>query len=64
MKDYIKLLVIKCDTYYSDILKEYNLSSKEDAEKIIRKYSKRNNIVCLLIDMCKEVGIAPLFYCH
>ena len=60
MVKYIKLLIIKCETYESNIIMEYNLSSEREARIIAKRYIKCDNVICLIIDMQEEVGITPL----
>ena len=60
MVKYIKLIIIKCETYESNIIMEYNLSSEREARIIAKRYIKFDNVICLIIDMQEEVGITPL----
>lgn len=53
MKNYTKLLVIKCDDYLSKIVKEYNLSSKEEAKAMAKNYLGKDGVACLIIEMGK-----------
>lgn len=60
MIKFVKLIIIKCETYESNIIMEYNLSSEVEAHKKARKYIGQDNYICLIIDMQEEVGITPL----
>lgn len=51
MRNYLKLLVMKIDTYESEILMEYNLFNKEEVKDKMQRYTYNKDIVGVVIHM-------------
>ena len=60
MAKFFKLIVIKCGVYESEIIMECNLSSRQEAQAIMKEFKNKKDIFGLIADMHYEVGSTPL----